>query len=280
VAHIGVFPQQIEGRWFVRGVLEGGPADRAGLLVGDELISVEKEPYSPIHSFLGTAGQTLTMKIRRRPELVLAIDLQPVRESLYGAMQRAIKKSIRIMDDGHLQFAYLHGWTLLGDREEYRELAKLQPFVDGLVLDYRDGFGGHPSGPLAFLLGRKDPWGKRLRPTWVKPVVILTADGTRSAKEIVVHAVQKADRAVLIGEPTPGDVTSIGAVRQVGSDGLLMLPGQVLELEGHSTKPDILMPRNIRYAAGADPQLKVALAVLVDLLRSAEKEDVVQPNSR
>ena len=63
-------------------------------------------------------------------------------------------------------------------------------------------------------------------------MVILTGDGTRSAKEIVVDAVKRTGRAPLIGEATPGHVTSVGGVVAVGEDGLLLLPGQKFSLDG------------------------------------------------
>jgi C-terminal processing protease CtpA/Prc len=101
--------------------------------------------------------------------------------------------------------------------------------------------------------------------------VILIADGTRSAKEIVVDAVQTAERAPLVGTPTPGEVTSVGAIRRVGRDGLLMLPGQTFSLEGNPTKPDYPVSRDIRHCAGADPQLRKAKQVLADLIFKARK---------
>lgn len=266
IAHIGVVPQQIEGSWYARGVLEGGAAAAAGVSVGDELISVDGQPFSPVRSFRHNAGEPVAMRIRRHRDLVMNITLRPVQESLHKATQRATQKSIRIIDHAGLEFAYMHGWTLLGGSRDYDELLKLQHFVDGLILDYRDGFGGSPGPAMRFLVGVRASSGSRVAPQWTKPVVVLTGDGTRSAKEIVVNAAQKAGRAILIGEPTPGHVTSIGAVREVGTDGLLQLPGQILELEGRPTQPDIYVPREIRYAAGSDPQLRLAKIVLTKLV--------------
>ena len=100
--------------------------------------------------------------------------------------------------------------------------------------------------------------------------MILIADGTRSAKEIVVDAVQRAERAPLVGEPTPGAVTSVGAVRRVGKDGLLELPGQTFSLEGNPTLPDYPVKRDLPYCAGADPQMRKAKQVLTKLIRKAQ----------
>ena len=38
VEHVGIISERVDGRWFVSGVLEGSPAERANIRVGDELI--------------------------------------------------------------------------------------------------------------------------------------------------------------------------------------------------------------------------------------------------
>jgi C-terminal processing protease CtpA/Prc len=103
-------------------------------------------------------------------------------------------------------------------------------------------------------------------------VVILIGDGTRSAKEIVVSAVQRRNRALLVGTPTAGHVTPLGALRRVGRDGLLMLPGEPLALEGRPTQPDVYVARDIRFSAGADPQLDCAAALLARLVEVSRVE--------
>jgi len=265
VEHIGIVPERIAGRWFVGGILEGSPAESTRLRVGDELLSVDGEPYRPIASFRGRAGQQIHLTVRRRPRLSLEVAIVPVKESLHVAVQRAVRRSLRVIEHGRWKLAYLHGWTLLGAGEEYERLTAMQDQVDGLLLDYRDGFGGRWDMATRFLLGTDDDGdGQHRDPQWRKPVVVLIGDGTRSAKEIVVSAAQASGRALLVGEPSPGDVTSVGAVLRVGGDGLLMLPGHRFELEDHPTQPDVAVSRDLRYCAGADPQLKRALEVLVE----------------
>jgi carboxyl-terminal processing protease len=55
---IGAFTRQVEGRHFVDGILEGSPVDRAGLKYGDEILTVDAMPYSPIAAFRGKIGAT------------------------------------------------------------------------------------------------------------------------------------------------------------------------------------------------------------------------------
>jgi carboxyl-terminal processing protease len=267
IDHIGLFPQRIEGRWFVRGVLEGSPACETPIRVGDELLTVDGSPFEPVDSFRSKAGQPVRLMIRRKPQLRFEFTVTPVRESLHRAVQRAMQKSVRVIEHQGLRFAYLHAWTLLGHGDEYERLLELQDEVDGLLLDYRDGFGGNWYAATQFFLGSDNGYPRSHQDYWRKPAVILIADGTRSAKEIVVDAVKRRKRAVLLGTPTPGHVTAVGGLRRVGPRGLVMLPGQQFGLEGNPTEPHIYMARDIRYSAGADPQLAYAKRLLGRLIR-------------
>ncbi len=266
VAHIGLFPQKIEGRWFVRGVLEGSPASESNIKirVGDEIVSVDDRPYRNFAAFVGKAGQATTVVFRRSAALTYSVRITPRRGSLHESLQRAIRKSIRVSKTDGRSVLYMHGWTMLGGRE-YRRLLEMQDEVDGLLLDFRDGYGGTWHAASSFLLGKgegDDGGASR----WNKPVVILTGDGTRSAKEIVVDAVKRAGAAPLVGLPTPGHVISVGGLRRTGGDGLLMLPGMRFELEGKPTQPDILVERDIRYCGGDDQQMHVAELLLTALM--------------
>ena len=274
VEHIGIFPERIAGRWFVRGILEGSLAQLKDIRVGDELVSVNGAPYRPVTSLRGKAGVPTVIELRRTPGATHTVVITPQVESLHRVMQTAIRKSISIVEVDGLEMAYMHGWTLLGTGREYGDLLELQDQVDGLLLDYRDGFGGTWYNASQFLVGYGgDDGDVQVPPKWTKPVVILIDDGTRSAKEIVVDAVKRADRAPLVGEPAPGAVTAVGGVVSIGEDGLLLLPGFSFELEGNPTQPDYLVERDIRYCAGADPQLDAAKEILTRLIRPSSPDD-------
>ncbi len=65
---IGMVARQDKGRWFVTDVYDGLPADRAGILVGDEIAAVDRKPYREIGSFEGKVGQTVDVSLRRRAD--------------------------------------------------------------------------------------------------------------------------------------------------------------------------------------------------------------------
>jgi len=272
VEHVGIIPERIGDRWFVRGILEGSPADGRNLEVGDELLTVDGKPYSPVRAFRGTAGKKVKIKLCRRPGFTHEVILTSKQESLFEAMQRAIVKSARTIRHGEYVFAYLHGWTLLGDGAEYAALLEMQDEVDGLLLDYRDGFGGRWHRAEHFLIGEPGRTFSTAETStsWTKPVIILTGSGTRSAKEIVAYKVKEAGRAPLVGEPTPGHVISVGGIVEIGNDGILMLPGFRFDQEGQRISPDYLIERDIRYCGGEDAQMEFARDFLGSLVRQEE----------
>lgn len=326
VEHIGLFPQQIDGRWYVRGILEGSPVEKLDLRVGDELVSLNGQPYSPVKAFTGLSGHQVPLVVRRAPGSEHTVTVAPVKESLADAVDRAMDRSVAFIPhkDGH--FAYAHIWMMLGDGREYQELLAIQDKVDGLILDFRDGVGGTPMHGRQFLLGKNEGntppggadgtpsrhppasgsesrstlGGPESRPTtsgsesrstsgdsesrstaktWTKPVVILIADGTRSAKELLVHDAREAGRAVLVGTPTPGHVTAVGGMPRIGADAVLILPGFRFALEGKPTQPDVLIERDLRHAGGRDPQLDRAVEVLGELvLKRRSGQSPANPN--
>ena len=112
------------------------------------------------------------------------------------------------------------------------------------------------------------------------PVWAQDQPASEEQEEIVVDAVKSAGRAPLIGVPTPGEVTTVGAVKRVGSDALLMLPGTRLALEGKPTQPDYLVPRELRYSAGADPQLESAELILLERITEVRGRVAPSPPRR
>lgn len=66
-AGIGVVTKLIEGRHYVGYVFAGGPAEKAGTVLGDWLVEVDGQPFHPVRSFDGRAGRTLEIEVQRGP---------------------------------------------------------------------------------------------------------------------------------------------------------------------------------------------------------------------
>ncbi|BDG10140.1 S41 family peptidase [Anaeromyxobacter paludicola] len=273
---IGAVWLRVEGRWHLGGVFEGGPARRAGLLEGDELVSADGAPFDPISAFAGKSGRSVALEYRRRRGGPLAVArVVPGRRDPQAAFREALRDSARILERGGRRIAYVHVWSWAGDemQEELRAaIARLNDRApDAFVLDLRDGWGGAAPGYLGILdrrvpvLESVDRAGVRRRwdPQVRVPAALLVNGGTRSGKEVIAHAVKKHGLAVLVGERTAGAVLP-GSPYCLPDGALLFLAVARLRvdgesLEGKGVEPDLVVPRSLPYAAGADPQLERAL---------------------
>jgi len=108
----GAFTHVVGGRHFIDAVLEGSPAERAGLRYGDEILAVDGAPYSSIAAFRGKIGTNVDLTIRRHagdePQQVSVevVPLHPVK-----AFGEATAASARVIERGGKRIGYIHIWA-------------------------------------------------------------------------------------------------------------------------------------------------------------------------
>jgi carboxyl-terminal processing protease len=281
---IGVFTEEIDGKIFVRSVVDGGPAARAGVRSGDRIMTVDGESFEPIASFVGTEGRAVTVRVERTPGEAGLRDLavQPERIHPVEFYRKATGASARVLERGSLAAAYVRVWSYAG-RENHDLLIDLlnEPALaaaHGLVLDLRDGWGGaSPEYLNLFHHGvprlsgsRRDGKGHVYDPQWRKPAVLLIDETTRSGKEVLAYGFRKYGHGPLVGATTAGAVVG-GKGFRIGDRALLYLAISDLRvdgerLEGRGVEPDHPVPFSLPYSAGADPRLERALEVLRSLV--------------
>jgi carboxyl-terminal processing protease len=269
-----------QGRTFITGVVDGTPAARAGLLVGDEILAADDMPFRPIGSFRGKVGAPVALTVRRfadGPRFDLSVvpeEIRPNRMFLQG-----MEASARIIEGARgVRIGYVHVWSYAGGAFQ-RALERLiaeGPLkqADALVWDLRDGWGGAephyldlfnaraPSMQLTNRIGET----AALNVKWRKPVAMMINSGTRSGKEILAYGFKKYALGEIIGTPTAKAV--LAATAFLMSDGSLLLvavddvrvDGERLEAVGVTPTIEVLF--DTVYAAGKDPQLDRAVEVL------------------
>ena len=281
-AGIGIASTRIDGKSFVTHVYDGGPAANAGVLTGDEIVSVDGQPFAEIESFRGKVGRVAHLMVRRAADAQpIAIDV-PVEEIQPGDLfVKAISDSVKRLDQGGKRIGTIRLWAYT--REEvtsvlYDELGKGRlRQVDGLVLDLRSKWGGAPGDAAETFVGRAadmetvDNKGKRDYAVfrWTKPVVAIIDGGTRSGMELLAYSLKK-NGVPLVGAPTAGNVLA-GTAYVLPDDSLLELAveGVLVDgtrLENNPVLPDVAVPFDVRYAAGRDPQLDAATALMAERL--------------
>jgi carboxyl-terminal processing protease len=278
-AGIGIFSRRIDGKTFVSGVQDGLPADKAGLLVGDEILAADGAPFEPVRSFEGKAGRKVALEIRRtRDGTPQRLEVVPERIEPNEAFLRAMRTSTRVIDRGGVKIGYIHVWSYA--RGDYQELLEEQiatgPLkdADALIWDLRDGWGGADPAYLDIFNARAptmlttDRGGDRsvVNAKWRKPAALLINGGTRSGKEVLTYGFKKYGYGEVIGTRTSGALLAARAFL-LSAGGLLLVPVADVavdgeRLEGKGVMPTIEVDREIPYAAGDDPQLERAVEVL------------------
>jgi carboxyl-terminal processing protease len=144
---IGVFTREVGGKVFVAGVLEGFPAEKAGLHVGDEIVAVAGRPFTAVEAFAGQAGASVPLAVRRTARgPVEQLTVVPERILPGRAFLSAMERSARVIVRGGRRIGYIHVWSYAGahvqellEREAYSGALK---DADALIWDLRDGWGG------------------------------------------------------------------------------------------------------------------------------------------
>ncbi len=284
-AGIGIASAEIGGKSFVTHVYDSGPAAKAGLMAGDEIVSVDGAPFAEIGSFRGKAGTTAHLMVRRSADAApIAIDVPVAAIQPGDLFVNAISASARVIDRGDKRIGYIRLWAYT--REEvtsilYDELGQGRlKDVDGLVLDLRSKWGGAPGDAAeTFVGGAADMVGVNRDGTrnivtlrWHKPVVAIIDGGTRSGMEVLAFSLKK-NGVPLVGAPTAGNVLA-GTAYLLPDNSLLELAVEDVavggqRLENNPIEPDVAVPFDVRYAAGRDPQIDAAVALMAERLADA-----------
>ena len=276
---IGIATEVIDGKRFVSDVYDGAPADKAGVKPGDEILSVDGEPFAEIKSFAGKVGKTRAA--RAPPRRWRRADRRSM--SRWRSCSRRIRSSSASTTARRSSSGTATGSATSTSGSSSaatcrkpstgRSTGPLKD-ADALVVDLRSRWGGAPPDAAEVFLGGTPPFrfidrnGKAedSNVRWHKPVVAIIDEGTRSGLEVFAYALK------LKGIPLVGTRTA-GAL--LGGRGYMLPDGTLLELavadvevdgvrlEGKGVEPDVTVPFDIRYAAGRDPQLDAAMETIL-----------------
>ena len=117
-AGIGIFSVRIDGRDFVDAVLEGSPAERAGLKVGDEIVSVDGAPLSPdpLVPRPASARRRLLPSAARASGPIESVRVDVVQHRAAEPFSDATLASARVIERDGRRIGYVHVWASVGDQ--------------------------------------------------------------------------------------------------------------------------------------------------------------------
>ncbi len=289
-------------------VFPKGPADAAGLRVGDEIVGINRKRVkkdTDIDKLLaGTVKKEIRIRFRPISEEGSGdprnATIEPIGAGTYQKMQYAkwvsdnagrVKKADRRIGYIHLNAMNpqnlnkfrntIDNWNRINRRGRGKG-------IQGLILDVRENGGGNihqqlmqvlQARPYAAVRARGMPV-KVTQPAlyWDKPVVVLINERSFSDAEVFPYIFQYAKVGKVIGVPTPGGV--IGTNDITLSDGTKLRIPRVgyygmdgTNLEGHGVKPDIFVEESPEdRAKGRDPQLARAIDEIKAQMKTAKKD--------
>ncbi|MDR5710456.1 MAG: S41 family peptidase [Armatimonadota bacterium] len=276
---IGILLLSRSGRFYVRRVFPGSPAERAGLRDFDRILAIDGQPTERMSSedvsnrIRGPGGTTVTLTVQRagHPEpLTFPVVRAPI-------VVPTVETRVLPGQVGYLRFSQFTQGSSFQLRQALQDL--LREGVRGLLLDLR----GNPGGFVAelnrvadYLLGPGLPLyttesrsegrttqftrGPRILPPDV-PLVVLVDEDTASAAELLSAALQEHGRGILVGTRTSGAVLISITVPLPGGAGItvaiarLYTPRGVV-LEKNGLAPDVAIDLTLEdLDRGVDAQL-------------------------
>ncbi len=292
VGHIGVQYKLIHNEYFIREVLTGYPAHKAGLRRGDKLLSIDGRNFRPKLFDQYAPQEKIKLEYIRNSKLKL-VEINIVNESPHFSFLKGMKNSFQVFNIKNKKIAYTRLWAGTNSNflESFLDFIKIhKDNTDGLILDLRGGIGGawydyldpffkDRSTFFKFsTINRKNeiseygPGNKKLDWVYDKPMVVLVNEGVRSGKEALAYQFKKTNRAILLGEKTWGAFTGGKAIYEDANLNYflylavfeLLLDGQ--RIEGIGIEPDITVPYPVINSFPTDPQLERAKKVIISIL--------------
>jgi carboxyl-terminal processing protease len=275
------------GAWFARSgdgytvtmLPHGLPALRAGLRKGDVVVSVDGEPFSPVAALRRHVGKEPVFTVRRGEGTFtarLAVREAPALDMFLQGM----RNSFRIIEREGRRIGYVHLWTMANERFRTSFQAIVQGRMqeaDAIVVDLRDGFGGRyegfgdpffrPAVRVASRTGGVEGGGLGPRFGFADvPLVLVTNEGSRSAKEVFSQIMKTSGRGTLVGSTTAGAVLGTVPMRMAPwaylSAPVVEITVDGVRIESRGVEPHIRVEREFD-ADGNDLFLEEALETAV-----------------
>jgi len=277
---VGVVLMPREGRFYIRDVIPGTPAEAAGVQALDRIVRIDNTPTAGLQTdqvaglIRGPAGTTVSLVLDRpgRSDTVtLSVTRAPIQiPAIFQA--RVLEGGV-----GYLQLYQFVNRTGSDFRQALERMTHAG--MRALVLDVRGNSGGFLHELTAVLNALLPPGrpiyqettrGGRTRTVrtsgtpilpWHLPMVVLADEGTASAAELLCAALWEQGRATLLGARTSGAVEASVLIDL--SDGsalsvtiLRLTTGQGRRLEGVGIAPDVPVAMTVaELDQGRDPQL-------------------------
>ena len=220
---IGAVVSNAKGKHIIYSILEGSPAEKSGLHIGDEIIKIDgvdlkaRKDADPDKLMKGQAGSSVKLAVSRVGEA------KPLEMSVLREFVKTGNVPYYGMVSDEVGYIDLKDFNQTATREVKAAFIELKgKGMKKLVLDVRGNPGGlldqsvvicnlfiPKDAEVVSTKGKVAEWNKTYTAPYMPtdaemPMVVLTNSNSASASEIVSGVMQDYDRAVLIGQKTYG----------------------------------------------------------------------------
>ena len=221
---IGIEFNMINDTVVVISPIAGGPSEKAGIMPGDRIISVESEPIAGVKK--STTEVVSLLKGKKGTEVHVDVMRRGVNEPLQFKLIRdkipSYSLDIAYMIDDQTGYIRLNKFAATTHQEFLSALNRLkQEGMEQMILDLRDNGGGFLEAAIniadellesqqliVYTDGRQRPrtyaYARRSGGFESQPLIILINEWSASASEIIAGAVQDNDRGLVIGRRSFG----------------------------------------------------------------------------
>lgn len=300
--YIGVLFNQHEqassGRLIIDAVLPNGPAELAGVQIGDELLAVDDSEIAGganLDALLSrTIGRRVRLRLRAADAEPREVALRPIAASSYDKIQYRAwveqnKAYVHRESGGRLGYVHIREMSYAAYQRLLIDLDAEIHSREGIVIDIRFNGGGYIFSFILDVLSRRTQMRHGFRDypatdsahfhgnrVLNKPTVLVINQKTASNAEIFAEGYRQLGLGPIVGRPSAGAVISTterslldGSWLRVPQYRVTTIDGEDLEGTGRPVDVDVEMP----VGAGAhrrDPQLDAAAQALLARIDQAQ----------
>lgn len=214
---IGIYMGFKTGKVSVISVMEGSPAEKAGLQANDEILAVDGKPVTEMQPeevaihIRGQVGTEVVLSIHREGEETREVTITRDTIQVKTALGKMLEEGM-----GYIRIASFSENTASEFREAYASLES--EGMKGLIIDLRENPGGLvtscveianmviPEGPVVSVVersGNREKYTSELKEVKY-PIVALIDGNSASAAEILAGALQDTKSGTLVGTQSYG----------------------------------------------------------------------------
>ena len=278
---ITIQQQEDDSGFLIAAVIDGGPAQEAGIAVNDLLIGVEEQDVRGMTTdqvgalVKGNEGTKVTMTVLRKGEnLTLAVERRRIEQPVAEG---------ELLDDG-VGLVRISNFDARCAQESIAAIEKLRSEgARKLIFDVRNNPGGFAS-ELVELLDYLLPEGDLFRSVSYDgkeevdtsdadfldmPMAVLVNGNTYSAAEFFAAALMEYEAAVVVGEPTVGKGYYQQTIALGDGSAVALSTGKYYTPKGNS-----LADKGINPSVRVDVDEETASAIYYDTLQPADDPQI------